>query len=107
MATLELQGADRLAETAQAVADQLRAGLDNDTAGQEVIGYIQHPVGTPAGVASDLTFQATPMGFAIAAVGDEPFVQRFLTDPFDARAEAVADAYARQLEQLLDTLRGA
>lgn len=105
--TVELQGADRLAATAAAVADQLRAGLDNEKAGQEVIGHIRHPRGTPAGVARDLTFEATPMGFALTANGDGPLVQRFLTDPFDARAQAVADEYAQQLEQLLTQLRGA
>lgn len=105
--TVQLKGADQLAATARAVADQLRTGLDNDQAGQEVIGHMKHPSGTPAGVARGLTLTTTPMGFAISATGDGPFLDRFLTEPFDARAQAVADQYAQQLQQLLDNLQGA
>jgi hypothetical protein len=104
---VQVQGADRLAATAQQVADRLRTGLDHEQAGEEVIGYIRHPTGIPAGVASRLTFTAAPMGFTLGAVGEEPFLQRFLAEPFNTRAEAVADQYAEQLEQLLATLKGA
>lgn len=107
MATIEARGADQLAATAAQLADQLRAGLDGEDAAEEVIGYIQHPHGTPAGVARGLHREPTPLGFALIATGPEPFLQRFLTDPFDARADAVADQYAHQLEQLLTQLRGA
>lgn len=107
--TLTLDGADQLARTAREVADALAAGLDHEAAAEEVVGYIRHPAGTPAGVARGLHVEPTDDGFALAANGtNEPFLTRFLTDPFDARAQAVVDQYAQQLEQLLDTtLQGA
>lgn len=107
--TITLSGADQLARTAHAVADQLRAGLDHDAAAEEVVGYITHPRGTPAGVARGLRVEPTDDGFALVAAGtSEPFLARFLGDPFDARSQAVVDEYAHQVEQLLDdTLRGA
>lgn len=102
-----LQGAEQLARTAGQVAEQLRAGLDNEAASRDVIGYVKHPAGTPAGVARGLHVEPTDDGFALVADGtNEPFLLRFLTDPFDTRAQAVADQYATQLQQLVDTIRG-
>lgn len=106
---ISLDGADQLAGTVRQVADQLERGLDNEAAAEEVVGYITHPTGTPAGVARGLHVEPTADGFALAATGtSEPFLTRFLTDPFDTRAQAVADQYAQQIQQLLDnTLQGA
>lgn len=104
---ITLDGADQLASTARQVADQL-GSLDGEAAAPEVVGYITHPVGTPAGVARGLHVEPTDDGFALVATGtNEPFLTRFLTDPFDARAQAVVEQYAQQLEQLLETIQGA
>lgn len=103
-----LEGGDKLAATARAASEQLAAGLDHEAAAQEVIGYIRHPGGTPAGIARGLHVEPLEDGFALAATGsNDGFLTRFLTDPFDVRAQAVVDQYATQLQELLDTIEGA
>lgn len=102
---MRLDGADQLAATAAELAALLRGGLDGEAAAEELVGYITHPR-TP-GFARDLHVEPTPAGFALVATGTEPLVQALLSDPFDVRAQAIAENYADQLQQLVDeTLKG-